>query len=225
MLPFVLYPVSSGTAFNKLSNRLKTAAVSLDSLSVGSAVHDLLGSCDLSGYLTEDVRTKLVEIKERDELERTDSDTRRSSAQSNFEKRDWEREWENVFSRKTRESVRAVPTYLDKWLSESLSRARESLRASLPIRMENHSTIQELCGEFNLRGIATEVDWMAATLRGHLLNLKKSLQCQRSRTSSLDGSAVALVLGYAHGVDVNGRILLNCEETVQQWVQVHVGLA
>ena len=201
-------------------------AVSLDSLSVGSAVYDILGSCDFSGYLTEDVRARLVQIKEHDELGRTRTEADiRAATQSAFEERDWEKEWDVVFNSRLRDGGRGAPTYLDKWLAESLSHARECLEASLPIRRENDSTIRGLCSEFNLRSITTETDWMAATLRGHLHNLRKSLQCQRAPLMSSLDSAVALVLGYAHGVDVNGRILLNCEETVQQWVQVHVGLA
>ena len=195
--------------------------ISLDSLSVGSAVSDILGSCDLSSYLTEDVRMKLVEIKEHDKLQRTNSSDQ-TPTQSTLERRDWEKEWDSVFRSKSRDRRGSAPTYLDKWLAENLSHARECLDASRPIRKENESTVQGLCSEFNLRSIAANPDWMAATLRGHLHNLKKSLECQRkSLTFDLD-PGVALVLGYTHGVDASGRIFLNCEETVQQWLQVRL---
>ncbi len=198
--------------------RPRAVGVQLQSLSVGSVVHDLLRSCDLSHQINDSVRAKLTKIKTSDQT-------------NTWGNRDayWRvsyPDWEFAFSKSTTRT-RCGPVSLDYWLQQSLSVARKQLSASQPVREENLRSLQAQCARFGLHRIDFDPEWTAETLRGHLNSLWRLLQWEESamvgqsgRGSVLDGAEV--VLGGRSEVDVCGRVHLDCEHTVQQWSQVQV---
>ena len=77
-------------------------------------------------------------------------------------------------------------------------------------------------------------EWTAATVKGHLLSLERTLGVV-ANGSSLDalveelgggdrdygGGGLRIVLGHSGSfMSIHGDVHLSCEETVQQWLQV-----
>ena len=180
----------------------------LNSLSVGSVVYDILQSCDLSRYVNDTIRTKLAEIKIFDEKIGIQTLWQAKPHSPVFE------DWEDVFTRHS--WSKKGPVYLDRWLKNNLPVSRERLDVSQPIKEENSQMIRDLCTSFKLNDIVIGSEWTAVALRGHLHSLQKLLHQERLLVSELS----TIELGFKSGVDVNGRLYLNCEDTLQQWVQV-----
>lgn len=84
-----------------------------------------------------------------------------------------------------------------------------------------------MCLRYGLQSVRIDPNWTAVTVKGHLLNLNKVLQCvdvqALTEKRSLSGSSTGglnLVLGHRNYVSVDGGVHLSCEDTLQQWLQV-----
>lgn len=194
------------------THSLKMVDIRLSALSTGSVVHDILESCDLSKHVSASIRAKLEEIRVSDEQGRLGVDLGGEPRLSDIP------DWEDAFMRSS--ARKKGPVFLDKWLKENLPLAKECLESSWPIREQNAALIRELCDDFNIQGIRIDTEWTAVTVRGHLLSLQKLLQQESLLVGNL-GTAVSIVLGCGSGVDIHGQLHLNCEQTIQQWMQVY----
>ena len=172
-------------------------------------MYDILHACDLSEHVGKHVRHKLIDIKVSEEQNRQPATRERLQYSQVYP------DWENLFTH----CSKTHPTHLDTWLQESLPRAREHVEASDPIKRGNSTLLQNLCTGFSLRGITCVSDWTAVTLRQHLRSLQTLLRQERLLVRNL-GEDVTFVLGYRSEVDVQGHVNLNCEDTLQQWIQV-----
>lgn len=198
--------------------RLRLVDVCVNACSVGSLVHDLLKSCDLSAQVSVSTKTKLAEIKASDEQIRLRKLWTLQPPRVADPFQDWD-DYEDYFTR--RSENKSKPVYLDSWLLENLPKAKECLEASRQTREDNVALIRNLCSQFALGGIIIDSDWTSATLRGHLQSLQKLLEQEKAGIEEL-GPELTLVLGYSNGsrVELNGHTYLNCEETVHQWAKV-----
>ena len=198
--------------------RLRLVNVCLNACSVGSLVHDLLKSCDLSAQVSGSTKKKLAEIKASDEQIRLRKLWTPQPPKVADPFQDWD-DYEDYLTR--RSENKSKPVYLDSWLLENLPKAKEYLEASRQTRDDNVALIRNLCSRFTLGGILIDSDWTSATLRGHLQSLQKLLEQEKAGIEEL-GPELTLVLGYSNGsrVELNGYTYLNCEDTVHQWAKV-----
>lgn len=90
---------------------------------------------------------------------------------------------------------------------------------------------ERICSRHGLQFIKVNPDWTAATVKGHLLSLEKTLQLGIvANGNSMDALAeggndddggLKVVLGHSGSfVSIRGEVHLSCEDTVQQWLQV-----
>lgn len=206
-----VYPLPAVTRF-------RPVGVRLNAYSVGSAIYDLLQSCDLFAHISVSMKARLAEIKTTDEQVRLWA---RHIPQSPVVVNSF-KDWDNLDDLFTRNSKKKVtPVHLDTWLQENLPMAKECLDRSQQTREGNVALVQDLCSRFTLQGIIDSYEWTAATLRGHLQSLQKLLEQERTVVDEL-GPELTFVFDYGSGIDLNGYIHLNCEETVQQWAKVSV---
>ena len=197
---------------------MRPVGVRLNVCSVGSAIYDLLRSCDLFAHLSVSMRAKLAEIKTSDEQVRhwARHIPQSPAVVDPFKDLD---NLEDLFTRYSKK--KATPVHLDTWLQENLPIAQEGLDRSQSTREGNVALVQDLCSRFTLQGIVDGYDWTAATLRGHLHSLQKLLEQERAVVEEM-GPELMIVFDYCSGVELNGSIHLNCEETIQQWAMVSV---
>ena len=206
---------------DKRKSRPQATTFNLSSRSIGSAIHDLLVSCNLSGHLSDTIKAKLTHIKTLEQLGK--SQETRVAGRTGHSSWSQYPDWEFAFARSSSKKQTGC-IFLYPWLHKTLPLARKYLNASRSLRDENNGLLQELCGKFGLREIKIDPEWTAVTLKGHLHSLQRLLQQEKALANELacDGGSggVTLVLGYRSCVDLHGHVYLSCEETVQQWSQV-----
>ena len=122
------------------------------------------------------------------------------------------------------------PECLRNWLKHNLSIARSRLDSSCHLREENESLKERICSRHGLQFIKVNPDWTAATVKGHLLSLEKTLGVIANGYNTVDALAegdngddggLKVVLGHSGSfVSIRGEVHLSCEDTVQQWLQV-----
>ncbi len=237
-------------AFNSAEN-LKPVSVSLDAYSIGSAVHDILQSCDLFTDVSNPAILKLLRTKHQErEKHRVLSTYNRYKSHHHHSLHHQEPlqdypDFDYIFSERNKTSSEHVqkrqPECLKNWLIQNLSLARSRLDSSRRLREENESLKERICSRHRLlRCIEVNPDWTAATVKGHLLSLEKALGVVASG-SNLDtlveelqsdgdnrggGGGLRMVLGRSGSfVSVHGEVHLSCEETVQQWLQVRCSMS
>lgn len=218
------------------AENLKSVSVSLDAYSVGSAVHDILQSCDLFADVSNPTISKLLRTKHQEnEKNRVMSTYKRYKSHHHHHHQqeplqDYP-DFDYIFSERNTGKTDVQykrPECLRDWLKHNLSLARSRLDLSRRLRAENDSLKERICSRHGLRCIEVNPDWTAATVKGHLLSLEKTLGVATRTHSSAalesgfgGGGGVKVVLGHSGSfVSVRGEVHLSCEDTVQQWLQV-----
>ena len=204
-----------------------TVGISLSAQSVGSAVHDILESCDLSIHINSTTRAKLAKIKTTDQLRdhilsmyshyhnpcvnvMTNEDLNYPDFETLFQ--------ENGPKRK---SVHEESTNFEQWLVTNIKVAEANTTSSCHVRSGNQMLIKDMCQCYRVKDVRTDVEWTASTLRGHLQAVKELLGHTQVESVLEDyGRDVTVYLGYRNFVDVNACVHLDCEQTLQQWIQV-----
>lgn len=185
------------------AENLKPVSVSLDAYSIGSAVHDILQSCDLFAYVSNPVISKLLQTKHREsEKHRVLSTYNRYKSHHHHHHNHHRQEplqdypdFDYIFSERKFNKTSSVehayvrhsqPECLRNWLKQNLSLARSRLDSSRRLREENESLKEKICSRHQLlRSIEVNPEWTAATIKGHLLSLERALGVVAS-SSSLD---------------------------------------
>ena len=198
----------------------------LSAQSVGSAVHDILQSCDLFADISNMTVSKLIRTKHQESQKLRVLSTYEHHKSHQEPLQDYP-DFDYSFSeRKTgsSEMKQEQPQYLDIWLKQKLSLAKSRFNSSRHLREENTSLQKNLCSRYNLQDVRVHPDWTATTVKGHLLSLEKLLELvamaaltERSRAAA-DG--LKFVLGHSSFVSADGEVHLSCEDTLQQWLQV-----
>lgn len=234
------------------AENLKPVSVSLDAYSIGSAVHDILQSCDLFADVSNPAISKLLRTKHQEsEKHRVLSTYNQYKSHHHHSHHHQEPlqdypDFDYIFSERkfnktsSMEQMRhSQPECLRHWLKQNLSLARSRLDSSRCLREENESLKEKICSRHGLlRCIEVNPEWTAATVKGHLLSLERALGVANG--SSLDalveelgdgdgdnggGGGLKMVLGHSGSfVSVHGDVHLSCEETVQQWLQVRCNM-
>lgn len=201
--------------------RPQAVDIHLQSLSIGSVVHDVLRSCDLSDRVSDTVRAKLTQIKTM-ELSGLSVDVEGEGDDQTSSYPDWE----FAFSQSSSECDHR-PVFLDQWLQQNLPLARKRFIASQQLREENDKALSCLCAKFDLQGVEFESEWTAVTVRSYLQAISRLLEREESvMAGQNDGcgsvglSGATLVLGNRSEVDNCGCVHLGCEDTLQQWSEV-----
>ena len=220
------------------AENLKSVSVLLDAYSIGSAVHDILQSCDLFANISNPTISKLIRTKHQEsEKHRVLSTYKhyKSRHQHHQEPLQDYPDFDYIFSERNRTSSEHVqqkqPECFKNWLKLNLSLARSRLDSSRCLREQNESLKERVCSRHGLQRIEVNPDWTAATVKGHLLSLDKALGVAKNNADTLvkwspaaaadSGSGLKVVLGHSGSfVNIHGEVHLSCEDTVQQWLQV-----
>ena len=211
---------------------LKAISIALDAYSIGSAVHDILQSCDLFADINNPMISKLLRTKyQENEKHRVLSTYKRykSHHHGNQEPLQDYPDFDYVFSERNRAGSEHVqqkqPEFLKKWLKRNLPLAKSRLDSSKCLREENESLRENICSRHRLQRIKVNPDWTAATVKGHLLSLERGLGLADVAAlveRSPAGGGLSVVLGHSGSfVSVHGEVHLSCEDTLQQWLQVN----
>ena len=205
------------------SESLRAVGILLSAQSVGSAVHDILQSCDLFADISNMTVSKLIRTKHQESQKLRVLSTYEHHKSHQEPLQDYP-DFDYSFSeRKTgsSEMKQEQPQYLDIWLKQKLSLAKSRLNSSRHLREENTSLQKTLCSRYRLQSVRVNPDWTAVTVKGHLLSLEKLLELVDTAAlmeRSHDGLRFAL--GHSSFVSADGEIHLSCEDTLQQWLQV-----
>ena len=203
-------------------------SVLLNAYSIGSAVHDILQSCDLFADLSNPTLSKLIREKHEESQKHRVLSTYKHYSQSQQQApvQDYP-DFDYAFTEREINSQRVrhkSPEYLDVWLKQNLPLASSRLESSRSLRKENELIKDSICSEYGLHCIKIEQDWTAVTVKGYLKCLKRALE--RVDVASLvgkceaAGGGVRVVLGHSCRVSPDGQVHLSCEDTLQQWIQV-----
>ena len=216
--------------FSISPDHLRAVNILLNAYSIGSAVHDILQSCDLFADISNPTISKLIETKHRESQKHLVL-----SAYKHHRHRQEEEIFdysylEYAFSERrmsSKRSQRKQPDCLEEWLKENLSLARARSESSRCLLEENQLLQENLCLRYGIRSIEVETDWTAATVKGHLLSLKNVLEqvdaavLESWKGGVLGAGGLRFVLGgHRSHVSLDGVIHLSFEETRHQWMQV-----
>lgn len=192
-------------------------------------MHDILQSCDLFADISNPTISKLVRTKHQEsQKHRVLSTYRNYKFNQGPPIRDYP-DFDYAFSESRRMNCERVqrrpPQSLKSWLRQTLPIAKSRLDLSKSLREENRLLQESICLRYGLQSIMIDPNWTLATVKGHLLSLKKVLQCVDARTLTEESppssaGGVKFVLGHRSYVSVDGGVHLCCEDTFQQWLQV-----
>ena len=175
------------------AENLKPVSVSLDAYSIGSAVHDILQSCDLFADVSNPAISKLLQTKHQENEKHQVLSTYKRYKSHHHHHHDHHHQeplqdypdFDYIFSERKFNKTSSMehvyvrhsqPECLRSWLKQNLSLARSRLDLSRRLREENESLKEEICWRHGLlRSIEVNSEWTAATVKGHLLSLERAL--------------------------------------------------
>ena len=197
--------------------------MSLNAYSIGSAIHDILQSCDLFADINNPTASKLIKTKHQESQKHRVLSTYNRYRSQKEPIQDYP-DFDYAFSERRMHFAhehRKQPESLEIWLSQNLSLARSRLDLSKTLTEENRLLIEKICSRYKVQSVKVDSDWTAATVKGHLLCLEKTLSCINvADLAAKSDGRLRFVLSHSSRVSLEREVELSCEDTVQQWLHV-----